>query len=197
MKSVKTAILISGGGSNMEALIRATHIPSFPAHIALVMSNRPQAGGLEKARALGVTTDIIDHKTFATREKFERTLHAKLDKHRIELVCTAGFMRLLSPWFVSRWTGRLLNIHPSLLPKFKGLNTHARALKAGESEHGCTVHHVNEQMDGGEIIAQKSVPVRADDTAETLAARVLKQEHLLYPRALKNTAMQLLALTKK
>ena len=190
---VKTAILISGGGSNMETLIKSTQTSGSAAEIVLVISNRPGAGGLEKAKNLGVKTQVIDHKTFKTRELFERDMDAALRAHNAQLVCNAGFMRILTPWFVKRWLGRQLNIHPSLLPKYKGLHTHARTLEAGETEHGCTVHWVSEDMDGGEIIDQASVPVLDTDTPETLAARVLIEEHKLYPRILEQIAQQIRA----
>jgi len=180
-----TAILISGNGSNMEALIKAAKDPNYPAKIVVVVSNRPKAGGVEKAQKHGIKTVIIDHKNYKSRKQFEQALDATLREHETKLVCNAGFMRLLTPWFVRRWRGRQINIHPSLLPKFKGLNTHKRALEAGETEHGCTVHYVSEAMDGGEIIAQSRVSIHKEDTPETLAARVLIEEHKLYPNVLK------------
>ena len=172
----------------MEALIKAAQAPDYPAQIVIVISNRPDAGGLAKAEKLGVDTVIIDHKSFKTRKLFEQAMDKVLRDCGTELICNAGFMRILSPWFVRRWHRRQLNIHPSLLPKFKGLHTHERALAAGESEHGCTVHYVDEGVDTGEIIAQAKVPVFIDDTPKTLAARVLAQEHHLYPKVLKNWA---------
>ncbi len=181
---IKTAILISGSGSNMEALIKSAQSPDSSAEIVLVISNRPDAGGLAKAKTLGIKTQVIDHKSYKTRELFERDIDAALRVHDAQIVCNAGFMRILTPWFVRRWRGRQLNIHPSLLPKFKGLHTHARALEAGETEHGCTVHWVSEGMDDGEVIDQASVPVLDGDTPQTLAARVLIQEHKLYPQVL-------------
>jgi len=170
---VKTGILISGGGSNMEALVKAAQEPNYPAEIVVVISNNPEAGGIEKAQNLGIATEIINHKDFKTRKSFEKVLDQTLRDYQVELVCNAGFMRLLTPYFVDNWLGRQLNIHPSLLPKFKGLHTHQRALDAGETEHGCTVHYVSEGMDEGEIIGQKRVDVMDNDTAEVLAARVL------------------------
>jgi len=185
---VKTGILISGGGSNMEALVKAAQEPNYPAEIVVVISNNPEAGGIEKAQNLSIATEIINHKDFKTRKSFEKVLDQTLRDYQVELVCNAGFMRLLTPYFVDNWLGRQLNIHPSLLPKFKGLHTHQRALDAGETEHGCTVHYVSEGMDEGEIIGQKRVDVLDNDTAEVLAARVLKQEHILYPEILAKIA---------
>jgi phosphoribosylglycinamide formyltransferase-1 len=180
----RTAILISGRGSNMAALIGAARAPEFPAEIALVLSNRSEAGGLALARQAGVATAVVDHKIYAGRDEFEASMQALLDIHRIELICLAGFMRILSAPFVTRWRGRIINIHPSLLPAFRGLNTHARALAAGARVHGCTVHFVEPELDSGPIIVQASVEVRDDDTPEALGARVLAQEHVLYPAAL-------------
>ncbi len=170
----------------MAALIEAAKDKNYPAEIALVMSNRADAGGLLVAQAEGITTEIVEHSTFGKdRAAFERALQTALDKHRVEIVCLAGFMRLLSSSFVSRWQGRLLNIHPALLPAFKGLDTHRRALEAGAKTHGATVHFVVAEMDSGPIIAQEAVSVHAGDTEETLAARVLAVEHRIYPLALK------------
>ena len=182
----RVAILISGRGSNMVALIEAAKDQTFPAEIALVVSNEPAAEGLKRAAAEGIRAAIVDHRKFGKdREAFERALQDELTAHKIELVCLAGFMRLLTPWFVRQWDGRLLNIHPALLPAFKGLDTHARALAAGATEHGATVHFVVPEMDSGPIIAQAAVPVRADDTEAALAARVLDVEHRIYPQALR------------
>src|SRR5262249_20641741 len=186
-KRVKTrvAVLISGRGSNMTALIEAAKEASFPAEIALVLSNRPDAAGLAHARDEGIATVVVDHTIFGKdREAFERAVDAELTAHRIELVCLAGFMRILTPWLVRRWEGRLINIHPALLPAYKGLNTHERVLAAGERMHGATVHFVVPEMDAGPIIVQGRVPVHDGDTVDTLAARVLAEEHRLYPRAL-------------
>jgi phosphoribosylglycinamide formyltransferase-1 len=186
MAKTRVAVLISGRGSNMAALIEAAKAKDYPAEIALVLSNRPDAGGLATARAAGVATEIVDHTTYGKdRAAFERALQAALEKHRIALVCLAGFMRLLTPWFVGQWQDRLLNIHPALLPAFKGLDTHRRALEAGVKIHGATVHFVVPEMDSGPIVAQGAVAVGEDDTEETLAARVLKVEHRIYPLALK------------
>ncbi len=181
MKS-RVGILISGRGSNMEALIRAAQAPNYPAEIALVISNRADAPGLEIARGLGVEALAIPSKRYGRdREAHEREIDAALSERRINVVCLAGYMRLLTPYFVLRWSGKMLNIHPSLLPAYPGLNTHARVLAAGEAQHGCTVHLVTETMDEGRILAQASIPVLPDDTADSLAARVLEQEHMLYP----------------
>jgi phosphoribosylglycinamide formyltransferase 1 len=185
MARKRVAILISGRGSNMVALIVAAKDSAYPAEIALVVSNEPVAEGLKAAAAAGIPTAVVDHRRFGkNREAFERALQAELESHRIELVCLAGFMRLLTPWFVEQWQGRLLNIHPALLPAFKGLDTHARALAAGVKEHGATVHFVVPEMDSGPIVVQAAVPVRAGDSAATLAARVLEVEHQIYPQAL-------------
>lgn len=180
----RTAILISGRGSNMAALISAARAPDFPAEIVLVLSNRGDAGGLALAKQAGIATAAVDHKIYAGRDEFEGSMQALLDIHRIELICLAGFMRILSAPFVARWQGRMINIHPSLLPSFRGLNTHARAIEAGVKIHGCTVHFVEPELDSGPIIAQATVAVRDDDTPESLGARVLAQEHDLYPAAL-------------
>jgi phosphoribosylglycinamide formyltransferase 1 len=181
----RVAILISGRGSNMEALIDAASDPAYPAEIALVLSNRPTAPGLETARAAGIRADAVDHRRFgADRDAHEGALDALLREARAEIVCLAGYMRLLTPRLVDAWHGRMLNIHPSLLPAFPGLHTHARALEAGVKLHGCTVHMVTQAMDEGPIVAQAAVPVLPGDSADTLAARVLRQEHRLYPAAL-------------
>jgi phosphoribosylglycinamide formyltransferase-1 len=186
MSRKRVAILISGRGSNMAALIEAAKAPDYPAEIALVVSNRPDAAGLARAKAEGIATAVVDHKPYGKdREAFERALEEVLEAHRIELVCLAGFMRLLSPWLVGRWQGRMLNIHPALLPAFRGLDTHQRALAAGAQVHGATVHLVATEVDSGPIVLQEAVPVAAGDTVETLAARVLEAEHRIYPQALK------------
>ncbi len=185
----RVAVLISGRGSNMVALIEAAKAPDYPAEIVLVVSNRPDASGLARAREAGIATALVDHKTFGKdREAFEHALDAQMATHRIDLICLAGFMRLLTPWFVTRWSGRMLNIHPALLPQFKGLDTHRRALEAGVPRHGATVHFVGVEMDAGPIIAQDSVPVLEGDTEATLAARVLELEHRIYPQALRRVA---------
>jgi phosphoribosylglycinamide formyltransferase-1 len=186
MQRKRVAILISGRGSNMAALISAAADPAYPAEIALVVSNRPDAAGLARANAAGIATRVVDHTMFGKdRAAFEQALDAELSSQRIDLVCLAGFMRLFTPWFVSRWQGRLINIHPALLPAFKGLDTHARALAAGVKLHGASVHFVIPEMDSGPIIVQSAVPVRDDDTPDTLGARVLAAEHRIYPLALR------------
>jgi phosphoribosylglycinamide formyltransferase-1 len=189
MAKKRVAVLISGRGSNMTALIEAAKAQDYPAEIVLVISNRSDAIGLTYARESGITTALIDHRTFGNdREAFERALDAELTAQRIDLVCLAGFMRLLTPWFVTRWSGLLLNIHPALLPEFKGLHTHRRALAAGVERHGATVHFVVPETDSGPIIVQESVPVVEGDSEETLAARVLEIEHRIYPQALRLVA---------
>jgi len=186
MTRARVAVLISGRGSNMAALIEAARADKkFPAEIALVVSNRTDAAGLATARAAGIATAVIDHEKFPGREAFEQAVHARLEAERIALVCLAGFMRKLTPWLVQRWDGRMINIHPSLLPAFKGLDTHARALQAGVRIHGASVHFVTADLDAGPIIAQAAVPVLDRDTEDTLAARVLAAEHEIYPLALK------------
>lgn len=183
--STRVAILISGGGSNMVALARSM-TGDHPARPVLVLSNRPDAGGLDKARALDIPTDIVDHRPFGQdRASFDDALQARLAEAAPDLICCAGFMRILTAGFVETWTGRMLNIHPSLLPKYRGLNTHARALASGDAEHGCTVHLVTPELDDGPILGQARVPVQDRDTAETLAARVLETEHRLYPAVLR------------
>jgi phosphoribosylglycinamide formyltransferase 1 len=181
---VRTAVLISGRGSNLAALIAACARPDSPAEIALVISNRPHAAGLQHAAAAGIATKVIDHHPFQAREEFDRAVSEALEASDIRLVCLAGFMRLLSPWFTERWRDRVLNIHPSLLPAFPGLDTHRRALAAGVRFSGCTVHFVRAALDAGPIIVQGVVPVHRDDTPETLADRVLLAEHRCYPLAL-------------
>jgi phosphoribosylglycinamide formyltransferase-1 len=189
MPKKRVAVLISGRGSNMASLIAAAKDDSYPAEIALVLSNRPDAPGLATAISQGITTAVVDHTHYGKdREAFERALQDTLATNRIELVCLAGFMRLLTPWFVGQWQGRMLNIHPALLPAFKGLHTHERALEAGVKTHGATVHFVSPEMDSGPIILQAEVPVLPGDTADTLAARVLEAEHRIYPQALRKVA---------
>jgi len=189
MTRKRVAILISGRGSNMAALIEAAKAPDYPAEVALVLSNEASAAGLRHARDAGITTEVVEHKSFGKdREAFDRAVHAALQRHGIDIVCLAGFMRVLSSWFVTQWSTRIINIHPSLLPAFKGLDTHVRAIAEGAKQHGATVHFVVPELDAGPIIAQESVPVLAGDTHETLAARVLEVEHRLYPLALKRVA---------
>lgn len=186
MPRKRVAILISGRGSNMAALIAAATEPSYPATIALVVSNRADAAGLRRAAEAGIATLVIDHKQFGKdRAGFERALDERLSAARIDFVCLAGFMRLLTPWFVAKWEGRMINIHPALLPSFKGLDTHERALAAGVKLHGASVHFVTAETDSGPLIVQAAVPVRDADTPETLAARVLTAEHRIYPLALR------------
>ncbi|MCR9104942.1 MAG: phosphoribosylglycinamide formyltransferase [Gammaproteobacteria bacterium] len=179
----RIAILISGRGSNMQAIIDACHSGAIDAGIACVISNRPGAPGLEKAAAAGITAITIDHREFETREAFDRALAAELRQHEVDLVVLAGFMRILSTAFIDEYLGRLLNIHPSLLPKYPGLNTHQRALDAGDTEAGVTVHFVTLQLDGGPPVIQASVAIEPGDTAQTLAERVMLKEHVIYPLA--------------
>jgi len=189
MTKKRVAVLISGRGSNMSALIAAARAKDYPAEIRLVLSNVPDAFGLTRAHEAGIATAVIDHRRFgADREAFERALDAELQAHRIEIVCLAGFMRLFTPWFVTHWRGRMINIHPALLPQFKGLHTHRRALDANAERHGATVHFVVPETDSGPIILQDSVPVLEGDTEEALAARVLEVEHRIYPQALRLVA---------
>jgi phosphoribosylglycinamide formyltransferase-1 len=181
MAKLKVGILISGRGSNMAALIRATEAADYPAEIVCVVSNVADAPGLELARKAGVATAVIAHRDYPDRETFDRAVSAELEKREVGLVALAGFMRILSPWFAEHWTGRLINIHPSLLPCFKGLRVQKQALDAGVRLSGCTVHLVVPDLDAGPIIAQAAVPVLAGDTEDTLSARILRQEHRLYP----------------
>lgn len=184
------AVLISGRGSNMRSIISAIQTGQLNARICVVISNRPDAEGLAFAEAAGIPVRTLDHKTFDSREAFDQQLMALIDTFQPDYIVLAGFMRILSAQFVAHYTNRLINIHPSLLPKFKGLNTHRRAIEAGETEHGATVHFVTAELDDGPIILQASVPVLPDDTEETLAARVLVEEHKLYPDALKRLLQQ-------
>ena len=186
MSRTRVAILISGRGSNMAALIGAAQAPDYPAEIVLVVANRPDAGGLATAHAAGIETAVVDHTQYGKdRAAFEAALQQLLAQHDIAIVCLAGFMRLLTADFVLQWQGRMLNIHPALLPAFKGLDTHARALEAGVKIHGATVHFVAPEMDSGPIVAQGAVAVHDDDSEATLAARVLAVEHRIYPLALR------------
>ena len=185
MARLKVGVLISGRGSNLQALIDACADPAFPAQIRLVISNRADAAGLERAQAAGIATQVIPHRDFAARAAFDDALDRSLREAGVELVCLAGFMRLLGEAFVARWHDRLVNIHPSLLPAFRGLDTHARALAAGVRFTGCTVHFVRAAVDDGPIIVQAAVPVLPDDDTERLAARVLAAEHRAYPLALR------------
>ncbi|PLZ01208.1 phosphoribosylglycinamide formyltransferase [Burkholderia sp. WAC0059] len=178
-------ILISGRGSNMEAIVRACAREAWPARVAAVIASRPDAEGLAAAASHSIATAVVDHRQFADREAFDAALAARIDGFSPDLVVLAGFMRVLTPGFVDRYAGRMLNIHPSLLPSFPGLNTHQQALEAGVRLHGATVHFVTSELDHGPIVAQAAVPVRAGDDAATLAARVLEAEHALYPRAVR------------
>jgi phosphoribosylglycinamide formyltransferase-1 len=188
---VRTAVLISGRGSNMSALIEAARSPDFSGEIVLVLSDDPAAAGLSLARNLGVAAEAIDSRAYAGKPAFEAALATRLTSASVEIVCLAGFMRVLSPSFVERWRGRMLNIHPSLLPNLRGLNTHARALAQGLSEHGCTVHLVTAEVDAGPILARARVPVLPSDDVAALAARVLEEEHRIYPQALDELARSL------
>ncbi|KHJ56423.1 phosphoribosylglycinamide formyltransferase [Aureimonas altamirensis] len=180
----RIAVLISGRGSNMEALIEASRAADFPGEIVLVLSNRPEAKGLETAAAAGIDTLALDHKAYPDRAAHEAAVAQALDAARPDVICLAGYMRLLGRSFVERFLGRMINIHPSLLPLFPGLHTHERAIEAGMRVHGCTVHFVTEEMDGGPIIAQAAVPILPGDDADTLSSRLLRAEHRLYPHAL-------------
>ena len=183
---VKSAIFISGRGSNMMALVEAAKAPDFPAEFVLVVSNDPTAAGLEWAAGQGIKTFALDHKAYGKdRESHERAIDAALKAEGVEFICLAGYMRVLTPWLVDEWAGKMINIHPALLPEFKGLHTHERALEAKVAEHGATVHWVTSGVDEGGTIAQASIPVLPSDTAETLAARVLAEEHELYPQAVR------------
>jgi len=188
VQRVRTAVLISGRGSNLAALADACRAVDYPAKIVLVISNRADASGLETARERDLPARIIPHKNFASREEFDAALDEELRQADVSLVCEAGFMRIHSEWFVRRWEGRILNIHPSLLPAFPGIRVHEQALAAGVKVSGCTVHFLTPELDSGPIIAQAAVPVLPDDTPETLGARVLAEEHKLYPEALKLVA---------
>lgn len=186
--SKRVGIFVSGGGSNMQALV-ADMAGDHAARAAVVVSNNEDAGGIAWARAQGIATEVIDHRPYGEdRAAFEAAISAALEPYGLDIICLAGFMRVLTAGFVAPWQGRMLNIHPSLLPKYKGLHTHARALAAGDREHGCTVHLVTPALDDGPILGQARVPVHPDDTPDTLAARVLVQEHRLYPAVLRRFA---------
>lgn len=187
-RKIKTAILISGRGNNMAAIIEAAARPDYPAEIVLVISNEPEAKGLERARNAGIATHVVASKAYPDRYVFEEAIDAALRKAEVELVCLAGFMKILSGAFLRQWPGRVINIHPSLLPKFRGLHTHEQALVAGAKLHGCTVHLVTEELDAGPIIAQTAVPILIDDTPDILAERVMTEEVRLYPKALARLA---------
>lgn len=188
IKKLKLAILISGRGSNMLSILKACEDSDFPAEISVVLSNRPDAQGIETAKTYGIATEVVDHKLFDTRESFEDMMLSCLGNHEIDLIILAGFMRILTPHFVEKWPDKIINIHPSLLPDYKGLHTHERAINDGKTEAGCTVHYVTPELDDGPIILQKRVPIVKGDTPETLATRVLEQEHIIYPEAIKIVA---------
>lgn len=185
MAKLKVGVLISGRGSNMAALIKAAEAPDYPAEIACVVSNVAGAAGVTTARDAGIATAVIPHRNFPDRETFDRAVSAELEKHGVGLIALAGFMRIQSPWFPTRWAGRMVNIHPSLLPSFPGLHVQQQALDAGVRVSGCTVHFVTPELDSGPIVAQAAVPVLHGDTADTLAARILRQEHRLYPQVVR------------
>ncbi|MFC4351636.1 phosphoribosylglycinamide formyltransferase [Fodinicurvata halophila] len=187
-RPLRVAVMVSGRGSNLQALLDAAAVPSYPVSIELVVSNVPDVQALERAGTAGIRTATVPHRDFDSREAFERKISAVLESAAPDLICQAGFMRILTPWFIERWHNRLINIHPSLLPAFPGLRTHEKALEAGVRLHGCTVHLVRTEVDSGPIIGQAAVPVSPEDTSESLAARVLRAEHKLYP-----TCLQLIA----
>jgi phosphoribosylglycinamide formyltransferase 1 len=184
MQKKRVGVLISGRGSNLRALVEACRTPEYPADIVFVASNRPEAGGLAYARKQGIPFACIDHKLFLTREDFEAAMNTELQTHNLDLICCAGFMRIMTPVLTKPWAGRMLNIHPSLLPLYKGLHTHEQALADGAKTHGASVHFVTDELDDGEVIAQTIIPVIPGDTVESLAARVLEIEHPLYVKAL-------------
>ncbi len=190
---LRLVVLISGGGSNLQALMDAC-AQGLPAEVVAVISNEAGAFGLERARAAGIPAEVLEHSAFSDRAAYDRALMERIDRHRPGLVALAGFMRILTPAFVAHYQGRLLNIHPSLLPRYRGLHTHARVLAAGDTVHGASVHFVTEELDGGPLILQVRVPVRADDDAETLAARVLTEEHRIYPQVVRWFAERRLSL---
>lgn len=191
LPKLRLAVLISGRGSNLQSIIDACRIDGFPAEIKVVISNFEDAYGLVRATENNITTRFVSHKSFATKAEFETKILDILQEFQIDLVCLAGFMRILSPTLITPWEGRIINIHPSLLPKHKGLHTHERALAEGDKESGCTIHYVTPGMDEGDIILQKSVPITDGDTPETLAAKILVQEHIAYPQAIRIMAKKL------
>ena len=192
---LKLGVLISGRGSNLQSLIDATQDDSFPAEIVMVISNVPDVAGLDRSAKANIPTTVINHQDFDDREPFEDVLHDALSEAGVKLVCLAGFMRILTDGFVSRWLDKMINIHPSLLPSFKGLHTHERAIEAGVRFSGCTIHFVRPEMDDGPIIAQATVPIRQDDTPDALAARVLVEEHKIYPLAVRMIAEGRISIT--
>lgn len=185
VNKLSLAVLISGRGSNLQSLIDATRDENFPATISVVISNKADAYGLVRAQEAGISTEVVDHKKYDTREAFEDTLQDTLKKYSVDLICLAGFMRILTASFVTPWEGRMVNIHPSLLPAYKGLHTHQRAIEAGEKQGGCSIHYVTPGMDEGPVILQRAVDIKPGDTADDLAARVLVEEHLAYPEAIR------------
>ncbi|HBM22515.1 MAG TPA: phosphoribosylglycinamide formyltransferase [Alcanivorax sp.] len=191
----RLAVLISGTGSNLQAILDAIDAGELPARVSLVLSNKAAAAGLARAERAGVPAQAIDHRGFPDRASFDQAMIERIDAHGADTVVLAGFMRILSPGFVRHYQGRLINIHPSLLPKYPGLNTHARALEAGDREHGCSLHFVTDELDGGPLIAQARFPVAANDTAETLSEKVQAREHRLYPQVLRWRAQQRLQMT--
>jgi len=184
MKKKRVGVLISGTGSNMKALVEAGRTEGSPFEVICVASNKTEADGIAWAQAKGLATQVIDHKDYATREAFDAALNSYLQSQNLDLIACAGFMRIMTPVLITPWQGRMINIHPSLLPKYKGLHTHQRAIEAGDKEAGCTVHWVTAELDGGPMIAQARVPILAGDTPETLATRVLIEEHKLYPKVM-------------
>jgi phosphoribosylglycinamide formyltransferase 1 len=184
MQKKRVGVLISGRGSNLRALVEASRDAAYPAEIVFVGSNNPDAGGLNYASQQNIPTAAIDHRLYPAREAFDAAFNAELQNHGLDLICCAGFMRIMTPVLIRPWAGRMLNIHPSLLPLYKGLHTHERAIEDGAKTHGASVHFVNEELDGGEVIARATVPVLVTDTAESLAARVLTIEHPLYVKSL-------------
>ena len=188
MRKKRVGVLISGRGSNMRALVEAGRNPDYPAEVVLVASNVVDAGGIAWAKAQGIATVVVKHRDYTSREAFDSALNAELQKHDLDLICCAGFMRIMTPVLIVPWSGHMLNIHPSLLPDYRGLHTHARAIADGRKEAGCTVHFVTEELDGGPVIAQARVPILLGDTEEALSARVLAEEHPLYVKALAQVA---------
>ncbi len=195
MRKLQTAVLISGRGSNMMALVEASRAADYPAEIACVVSNKPDAKGVQFAAANGIATKVFDHKAFPNREAFEQALDNYLRSMKVEAIALAGFMRVLTAGFINGWDGRIINIHPSLLPSYKGLHTHERAIADGAKVHGCSVHLVTQELDGGPVLLQAEVPVLAVDTPDALAARVLTEEHRIYPQALALLSNRLIAET--
>jgi phosphoribosylglycinamide formyltransferase 1 len=191
MKRKRVGVLISGRGSNMAALVQAARDPDYPAEIVCVISNRPDAAGLKFAQGRNIPTHVIDHKKFATREAFDAALNDYLQSQDLDLIACAGFMRVMTPVLLEPWAGKMINVHPSLLPLYKGTHTHERALADGVKVHGCSVHYVTEELDGGPVVARAEVPVLPGDTPETLSARVLVEEHKLYPKALAMVASRI------